>query len=123
MIRTAGIITLVIAAALLAGCTSIPSGGTDIAGGTIRAHFEHHGELSFGLGCFEKVTGYTYNAGNATAEGVRLNFNLIDTRTGTIRDSRSVFLGTLQAGQSRSFESDLNGECLPDYRVEGTIVR
>ena len=123
MIRTFAITTLV-AMALLAGCASTPSGsGADIAGGAVRAHYEHHGEWSFGLGCFEKVTGYAYNAGNTTAPDVRLNFNLIDTRTGTIRDSRSVFIGTLQAGQSQTFASDLDGECLPDYRVEGAIVR
>lgn len=123
MTRTAALIIILIVAALLAGCTSTPSGGGDIAGRTTGVHFEYRTGWSPGLGCYEKVSGYAFNAGNATVDDVRLNFNLVDSETGTIRDSRSVFLGTLKAGASRTFESDLDGECLPDYRVEGTILR
>jgi hypothetical protein len=122
MNRTATLFILLLALVVLTGCTSTPAGGGEIAQDTIRAHYQHQGDWSFGLGCFEKVSGYAYNAGNTTKNGVMLNFNLIDNRSGTIRDSRSVFLGTVVAGQSRTFESDLDGECIPDYRVEGTIV-
>jgi len=117
------LISCVVAAALLAGCTSTPSGGGDIAGGPVGAHFDYRTAWSPGLGCYEKVSGYAFNAGNITAENVRLNFNLINVETGTIRDSRSVYLGNLNAGSSLTFESDLDGECLPDYRVEGTVIR
>jgi len=122
MMKTAGLIALIVAAVLCAGCNSTPPNGADIAGNTVRAHYEHHGEWSFGLGCFEKVTGYAYNAGNATVSDVRLNFNLVEVRTGTIRDSRQVFIGPLQAGQSRTFDADLDGECWPDYRVDASII-
>jgi len=54
---------------------------------------------------------------------VVLNLNLVNTKTGTIRDSRSVFIGTMGVGQSVTFESLLDGECLQDYRVDGTIVK
>ncbi|MGB9175634.1 MAG: hypothetical protein WCB46_02715 [Methanoregula sp.] len=123
MKKTAIVFMLLIAVVFLAGCTSPPASGQEIAQDTIRAHYEHHGDWSFGPGCYEKVTGYAYNAGNTTVDNVVLYFNLIDTKTGTIRDSRSVFIGTLGAGLSCTFETDLDGECIQDYRVDGTIVR
>jgi hypothetical protein len=123
MKKTAIIFTFLIVVVLLAGCTSAPAAGQEIARDTIRAHYEHHGDWSFGPGCYEKVTGYTYNAGNTPVDNVVLNFNLIDTKTGTIRDSRSVFIGTLGTGLSRTFEMDLDGECVQDYRVDATIIQ
>jgi PBP1b-binding outer membrane lipoprotein LpoB len=122
MKKTAIVSAFLIVVVFLAGCTSAPAAGQEIGQDTIRAHYEHHGDWSFGPGCYEKVSGYAYNAGNTTVDTVMLNFNLIDTKTGTIRDSRSVFIGTLGAGLSRTFETDLDGECVQDYRVEGTIV-
>ena len=113
---------LLLAAASLAGCTSAPAAGQEIARDSIRAHFEHHGDWSPGLGCYEKVTGYAYNTGTEGTAPVMLDFNLIDIRTQTVRDSRIVYLDTLEPGQSRTFETDLDGECVQDYRVEGTVV-
>ncbi len=121
MKTTAIVFMLLVAVVFLAGCSSEKAAAPEIGKDTIRVHYEHHGDWSPGLGCFEKVSGYAYDAGNLSVDGVRLNFNLIDIRTGTIRDSRSVFLGTLEAGQSRTFEADLDGECVGDYRVDGTI--
>jgi hypothetical protein len=104
------------------GCTSRTAGGEDLAQGSVRAHYEHHNDWWIGPGCFEKVTGYAYNTGNTTVDPVVLNFNLIEAGSGKVRDSRSVYLGSLGAGQSRAFESDLDGECMPDYRVDGRIL-
>jgi ABC-type uncharacterized transport system auxiliary subunit len=122
MKKTVIVFMLLIAVVFLAGCTSNTAPGQEIAQDTIRAHYEHHGDWSPGIGCYEKVTGYAYNAGNATADRVELNFNLVNTQTGTIRDSQSVFIGTITAGQSATFETDLNGECTQDYRVSGTVL-
>ncbi len=121
MKTTAIVLMILVAVVFLAGCTSDKAAAREIVQGTIRVHYEHHGDWSPGLGCFEKVSGYAYDAGNLPVNGVRLNFNLIEIRTGTIRDSQSVFLGTLEAGQSRTFEADLDGECVRDYRVDATI--
>jgi hypothetical protein len=123
MKKTAIVVMFLVAVVFLAGCTSNPAAGREIAKDTVRAHYEHHGDWSFGLGCFEKVSGYAYNAGNTTADNVVLNFNLVNTQSGTIRDSRSVFIGTMGAGQSATFETDLDGECMPEYRVDGTMVK
>lgn len=114
---------LVIAAALLAGCTTTTTAGQETARDAIRAHYEYHDDWSPGYGCYEKAAGYAYNAGNASADAVALNFNLVNTKTGTIRDSRTVFIGTMGAGQSVTFETILDGECLQDYRVEGTVLK
>jgi hypothetical protein len=123
MKKTAIVFMLLLAVVFCAGCTSTPAASREIAQDTVRAHYEHHGDWSVGLGCFEKVTGYAYNAGNATADNVVLNFNLVNIQTGTIRDSRSVFIGTLGVGQSGTFEADLDGECTQDYLVDATVVK
>lgn len=123
MKKTAIVFIFLIAGVFLAGCTSDTTAGREMVKDTIRAHYEHHGDWSPGLGCYEKVTGYAYNAGNTTGDNAVLNFNLVDIQTGTIRDSRSVFIGTMGAGLSQTFETDLDGECIPDYRVDGTIVK
>ena len=122
MKKTAFVIMLLIAVVILAGCTTTGTAGQETARDTIRAHYDYHESWSPGLGCYGKVSGYAYNAGNTTVDNVALDFNLVDTRTGTIRDSRSVFIGTMGAGQSVTFESVLDGECTQEYRVDGTIV-
>ena len=111
-------VSLLTATVFLAGCTNTASGGQDTSAGDLRAHFEYKESWSVGQGCYGKVTGYAFNAGNGSAESVVLNFNLIDTKTGTIRDSRQVFIGTIEPGQSRTYETVLDGECTQDYRVD-----
>jgi predicted small secreted protein len=123
MKKTAIVFILIIAVVFLAGCSTTETAGQDTARDAVRAHYEYHESWSPVSGCYGKVTGYAYNAGNATADAVTVNFNLVNTRTGTIRDSRPVFIGTMGAGQSVTFESVLDGECMQEYRVEGAIVR
>jgi predicted small secreted protein len=123
MKKTAILFLLIIAGVLLAGCTTTPTAGKEVARDTIRAHYEYHDSWSPGLGCYGKVSGYAYNAGNSTVDNVALNLNLISIPTGTIRDSRSVFIGTMDAGQSVTFEMVLDGECTQDYRVAGIIIK
>jgi predicted small secreted protein len=123
MQKTSLVFMLVIATVFLAaGCTSVEKPGQEIARDTIRAHYDYHERWSLGQGCFGSVSGYAYNAGNTPVDTVVLNFNLVNARTGTIRDSRSVFIGTMGAGQSDTFEAILDGECMQEYRVDGTIV-
>jgi len=123
MKKTAIVLILVIAAVFIAGCTSTGTTGQDAVQDTIRAHYDYHESWSFGLGCYGEVSGYAYNAGNLPVDNVVLYFNLVNLQSGTIRDSRSVFIGTMGAGQSSTFETVLDGECTQDYRVEGFIVK
>jgi hypothetical protein len=118
---TAIVLMLVIAVVFLAGCTTNGTAGQETARDTIRSHYDYQESWSPGLGCYGKVTGYAYNAGNTTVDNVAVNFNLVNARTGTIRDSRSVFIGTMGAGQSGTFEMVLDGDCSQEYRVDGTI--
>ena len=106
---------------LVAGCTDTGTAGRDASQGAIRTHYDYREGWGFTLGCYGRVSGYVYNAGNASADNVQLNFNMINTRTGTIRDSKSIFLGTLEAGQSRTYEAILDGECTENYRVEAVF--
>ncbi|MFA4860030.1 hypothetical protein [Methanoregula sp.] len=123
MKKTITVFMLIIAVVFLAGCTTTSSVGQETARDSIRAHYEYHDDWSPGLGCYGKVTGYAYNAANVSVDTVALNLNLVNTKTGTIRDSRSVFIGPMGVGQSVTFESLLDGECLQDYRVDGFIVK
>ena len=123
MKKTAIVLILIITGVLFAGCTSTGTAGQDAVQDTIRAHYDYHESWSFGLGCYGKVSGYAYNAGNTPVDNVVLYFNLVNVPGGTIRDSRSVFIGTMGAGQSSTFETVLDGECTQDYRVDGTIVK
>ncbi len=112
-ILTATVITLV----FLSGCLSSPA-VRESAEGALHAHYEYSESWSPTMGCYERLNGYVYNAGNSSVDSVRLNFNLVNTGTGTIRDSRSIFIGTVGKGETRTYETVLDGECTQDYRVE-----
>ena len=111
------VIILVIAFVFLAGCTSTPIVG-DQTEGTIHTHFEYKEDWSMGLGCHGRITGYVYNTGSAPFDEVLLTFNLVNSGTGTIRDSRSVYVGSIGPGNTVNYETVLDGECTQQYRVD-----
>jgi hypothetical protein len=115
------IILLLVGTLLAAGCMDTGTAGRDISEGALRAHYEYQESWGITQGCYGKASGYVYNAGNLPAGNVQLNFNLINTRTGTIRDSRPVFIGTMEAGQSRTYEVILDGECTESYRADAAF--
>ena len=108
---------LVIALVFFSGCLSSPA-VYDSAEGDLHAHNEYTEGWSIGQGCYERVSGYVYNAGTVPADAVLLNFNLVNTGTGTIRDSRSIFIGPVGKGETRTYETVLDGECTQEYRVD-----
>jgi hypothetical protein len=110
-------IALVIILVFFSGCMGSPV-VYDSSNGDLHTHYQYNEGWSIGLGCYERVNGYVYNAGNVSDTAVRLNFNLVNTGTGTIRDSRSVFTGPLGKGETRNYETVLDGECTQDYRVD-----
>jgi hypothetical protein len=111
------VIVLVIALVSLSGCTSTPA-VRDQTEGALHTHYEYTEGWSPGSGCYERVTGYVYNTGDVSVDAVRLTFNLVNTGTGTIRDSRSVFIGAVGPGNTTSYETVLDGECTQEYRVD-----
>ncbi|HUK38139.1 MAG TPA: hypothetical protein VLV30_03380 [Methanomicrobiales archaeon] len=103
---------------LAAGCAEqapasvVSSGGLSASVSKVESHW------NFGLGCYWKPSGTVYNSGDADAQNVVAYIQLIDTATGSIRDSKTVAIGTLPKGASRTFDVSLDGECDRSYRVE-----
>ena len=113
---------LVIVLVFLSGCLSSPV-VRESAQGALHSHYEYSAGWSPGQGCYERVTGYVYNAGNTSFDTVQLNLNLVNTGTGTIRDSQSIFIGPVGPGETRTYETLLDGECTQEYRVDFTFVK
>jgi len=107
---------LTIVFVFLSGCLSSPA-VRESTQGELHSHYEFTVGWSPGQGCYERIEGYVYNAGNTSIDAVDLNLNLVNSGTGTIRDSRSVFIGTVGAGETRTYETLLDGECTQEYRV------
>jgi len=112
----ASVILLVIALAAGAGCLSTTT-VQDSSSGSLHTHYQYQDSWSPEYGCYTDLTGYVYNAGNVSTDTLMLDFNLINTGTGTIRDSRSVFIGSIGPGATQTYETILDGECSQDYRV------
>lgn len=104
------------------GCLSSPV-VRESAQGALHSHYEYSEGWSPTQGCYERVTGFVYNAGNTSFDTVQLNLNLVNTATGTIRDSKSIFIGPVGAGETRTYETTLDGECTRDYQVDFTFVK
>jgi hypothetical protein len=108
---------LVITLVFAAGCTGTPA-VRDYTEGALHSHFEYNEGWSLGPGCYGRVTGYVYNTGSTPVDAVYLTFNLVNTGTGTIRDSRAVYVGSLGPGNTVNYETVLDGECTQQYRVD-----
>ena len=89
----------------------------DSSSGSLHTHYQYQDSWSPEYGCYIDLTGYVYNAGNTSTDNLRLDFNLVNTGTGTIRDSRAVFIGSIGPGATQTYETILDGECSQDYRV------
>jgi hypothetical protein len=118
MLRALPILILAIALLLVAGCAEhapasvVPSGGLSASVSKVEDHW------NFGLGCYWKPSGTVYNSGDTEASDAVVYIQLIDTSTGDVRDSKTIALGNLAKGDSRSFEVSLDGECDRSYRIE-----
>ncbi|HVP97346.1 DUF7490 domain-containing protein [Methanoregula sp.] len=113
----APLLLIVVALVAGAGCLSTVTTG-DNSAGPVHSHYEYQDSWSPEYGCYTHLTGYVYNAGNVSTQNLRLDFNLVNTGTGTIRDSRSVYIGSIAPGDTKNYESILDGDCTQDYRVD-----
>jgi len=109
-----------IAFVFLSGCLGSPS-VHEHAQGALHSHYENSVGWSPSLGCYEGIEGYVYNAGNTSLDAVNLNLNLVNSGTGTIRDSKTVYIGRVGSGETRTYETLLDGECTQEYRVDFTF--
>jgi hypothetical protein len=73
-------------------------------------------EWSLSLGCYAVVTGYAYSIGSATVDNVVVYITL-SYPDGTIRDSTSIYLGSIEPQESKSFQVILDRECGEDYTI------
>jgi len=118
MLRATPIIILAVALLLTAGCAEhapssvVPSGSLSASVSKVEDHW------NFGLGCYWKPSGTVYNSGETEAPNVVVYVQLVDTSTGNIRDAKTIAVGNLARGDSRSFEVSLDGECDKGYRIE-----
>ncbi|MFZ0006175.1 hypothetical protein [Methanoregula sp.] len=113
----ASVVLIAVALVFGAGCLSTTN-VEDSAAGLIHTHYQYQDSWSPEYGCYDDLTGYVYSTGNVSTTGLKLDFNLVNTGTGTIRDSRSVYIGNLGPGQTQNYETILDGECSQDYRVD-----
>jgi hypothetical protein len=118
MLRSIPLVILTIALLLAAGCAQqipasvVPSDGLSASVSKVEDHW------NLGLGCYWRVYGTVYNSGGTDVQNVVVYVQLIDTASGNIRDARTIAVGTLAKGGSRSFEVALDGECDRNYRAE-----
>lgn len=120
--KTSGILALVLTVALMLGCGCVDAVVRDSVSGDVHAHYTSTDDLSIGLGCYERVSGYAYNSGNVTREPVSLSLSLIDTTTGSIRDAKILYVGGLRPGESRTFDTSLDGDCSGHYRTDAEFL-
>ena len=111
---------LILLALLAAGCSSPPLSSPPpvyspsspirvVVAGT-------NDEWSLSLGCYTIVTGYAYNTGTVSVDNAIVYLTLV-YQDGTIRDSTSVFLGTIEPQGSKSYQVILDRECGKEYSV------
>ena len=117
--------SLLFATLALAGCVSTLH-PTEPAGGNysgrispVQVNFiSQEGDWSFSRGCFWTVRFQVYNSGTQEAKNVQLHIELVNADTGTIRDARDIYIGTLAPGASMSAAAELDGECTNIYNVQ-----
>jgi len=118
MPRSITVAIFAVALLLVAGCSRqvpasvVPSDGISASVPSVEEHW------NLGLGCYWRAYGTVYNSGSSDEANVIAYVQLIDTSSGNIRDSKTLALGTLAKGDSRSFDVALDGECGRSYRVE-----
>ncbi|MGA2917585.1 DUF7490 domain-containing protein [Methanoregula sp.] len=120
--KSYGIVALVLTAAFLLGSGCVDTVVRDSVSGDLHAHYSSSDDLSVGLGCYERVSGYAYNSGNTTRDTVSLSLSLIDTDTGSIRDAKTLYVGAIGPGESRTFDTTLDGDCSGHYRTDADFL-
>ncbi len=118
----AGLIILCVLAGC-AGCISAPgSTGPDRYelgdGQQVAVLFVgQDSDWSFARGCTWTATYQVTNLGAVPAGPVQVNIELVNADSGAVRDSRTIFVGNLVPGESRTVSADLDGESTEDYTV------
>ncbi len=108
-----------ILALVISGC--LKPGPAIIPQPDLHAHYEYKADSPLASGCSYTVSGYAENSGNATANRAMLYLLLVDTNSGRVRDSKTLILGIIRKGDSKTFETTLYGDCGHVYRVDASF--
>ncbi|MBP1927859.1 hypothetical protein J2741_000406 [Methanolinea mesophila] len=106
-----------------AGCVSAPvSTGQDRYdlgnGQQVSVYFVgQNSDWTFSRGCTWTATYQVSNTGQVGTGPIQVNIELVNADSGAVRDSRTIFVGTLAPGQSQPVVAELDGECAEDYTV------
>jgi hypothetical protein len=122
------ILILVGTTAVLAGCSSVrqvptvpgPAGpGYSPVQATLLGEHDH---WDVSRGCYYSVQYQVFNTGNTTARNVRLYVELVHVNDNAVRDSKEIYVGTLDPGTSATVMAELDGECIRDYNTRAVPV-
>jgi hypothetical protein len=114
------------ATVLCAGCLSSVTmtgqvAGETVSGATINVNLiGQDTDWTLSRGCVWTVTLQVYNAGMVDEKNVNLHVELVNADTGAVRDSRTVFLGTIAPGSEKTVTVELDGDCIEEYTVRAT---
>ncbi|HVP95466.1 MAG TPA: hypothetical protein VMS89_09900 [Methanoregulaceae archaeon] len=118
----------VFATITLAGCSSVrqlptPPGQAGPQYSPVQATLlGEHDHWDVSRGCYYTVQYQVFNTGNTTARNVKLFVELVHINDNAVRDSKEIFIGTLEPGTSSTVTAELDGECLRDYNTRAVPV-
>jgi hypothetical protein len=113
---------------VLAGCLSVP--GLSAPGSFETAKDEGvsvnllRSEPDFSLtrGCIWAVTVQVYNTASVSADNVQVYLELVDAVSGAVRDTRTLYVGSLAPGESKTVIAELDGDCINEYGLRAVPV-
>jgi uncharacterized protein YceK len=118
----------VIAAATFAGCSSVRQlptipgqagpGNSQVQATLLGEH--DHWDVS--RGCYYSVQYQVFNTGNTTVRNVKLYVQLVHINDNAVRDSKEIYVGTLEPGSSSTVTAELDGECIRDYNTQAVPI-
>lgn len=121
------LVILVCGSLLAGGCLSVlsqsgPEGATGAGSGLKATLVDQDADWGFSRGCTWTAGFQVANSGATTEKNVHLRVELVNARTGAVRDAKDLFLGTIGPGEDRTVRVVLDGECLDEYTVRAIPV-
>lgn len=124
------VLTLMVCGCILScGCLSVlsQSGAVEnspAANGTgLRAILiDQDADWGLSRGCVWTTTFQVSNPGSMTFQNINLHVELVNARTGAVRDTKVIFLGSMGPGEEETVRVALDGECLDEYTVRAIPV-
>ncbi|HII76838.1 MAG TPA: hypothetical protein HA264_07380 [Methanolinea sp.] len=120
---------MALATLLSGGCLSVLSqSGPDSVpaaapGSGLRAALvDQEADWGFSRGCTWTAELQVANPGNTSEKNVHLQVELVNARTGAVRDAKDLFIGAIGPGEERTVRVVLDGECLDEYTVRAIPV-